>query len=209
MPSSSRSRILILLPILGIIIYSGLYYLATIYYPGGSAFDEKAMGFSWTKNYWCNLLYDRALNGQPNTAKPLALTAMAVLSLSLGLFWWLFPAYTALSHRLKLLIRIAGILAMLTGSLLFTRWEHDLIINIASFFGLIALGGTFAGLYKNGWKKLFYAGLIILPLIGLNNFCYYNPDFIHLLPIIQKITFAYFLIWIIWIQVKIFRGLAK
>ena len=121
---------------------------------------------------------------------------MLILCPSLAFFWWRFPNYTGLSKTLKWVIRLCGLLAM-TGSLfLLTKMDHDLITNAASLFGLIAMTGTFMGLYQNGWKTLFYFGLLNIVLVVVNNILYYHKELILYLPVVQKITFATFLLWV-------------
>jgi hypothetical protein len=198
-------RLWVLTPILGTASFAILYFVATFYYPGGSQFDKNSIGFSWKDNYWCNLLNDEAINGQSNSAQPIALTAMLLLCVTLAFFWLQFPKYTNLSKTYKLTIQVSGTLAMLIGLFLFTKFDHDLITNLASLFGLIATIGTFMGLFKNGWKTLFYFGVLNILLVIANNFLYYNKDLISYLPIVQKITFVTFLIWICLIDLKIYR----
>jgi hypothetical protein len=199
-------RTWLLAPIFGILGFMGLYYLATLYYPGGSQFNENSVGFSWTDNYWCNLLNDDAINGEKNAAKPIALTAMIILCSSLTLFWWKFPQYTMLDGRYKLSIRFSGTLAMCIGFLLLTEFDHDLIINLAVIFGLIATAGTFIGLYKNGWRFLFVFGLFNVLLIIANNVLYHSSTLIAYLPVVQKLTFASFLIWVCGIDIRIYSS---
>ena len=196
-----------LLPIFGTILFVVLYITATFYYPGGSQFNHHSPGFSWVHNYWCNLLDDNAINGQQNTAQPIALTAMFILCFTLAFFWWQFPKFTSLGKVYKLTIQVCGTLAMATGLLLYTKTNHDLVTNSASLFGLIATTGTIAGLYKNGWTTLFYYGLLNLLLVAVNNFLYYNKEVISFLPSIQKITFATFLVWICCITIKMYRSI--
>jgi hypothetical protein len=194
-----------LTPIIGKGLFALLYFIATLYYPGGSQIDKNSIGFSWANNYWCNLLNDKAINGQTNSAQPIALTAMFILYLTLTFFWFQFPKYTNLNKCYKWTIKICGTLAMTIGLFLFTKFDHDLITNCASFFGLIATAGTFIGIYKNGWKILFYLGLLNIILIIVNNIFYYDKNLILYLPIVQKITFATFMIWICCIDLKIYQ----
>lgn len=201
----SIKRIWLLAPTIGTLLFAVFYFIATLYYPGGSQINKNSVGFSWTNNYWCNLLNNKAINGQDNTAQSIALIALFVLCLALTLFWWQFPYYTNLSKNYKLTIQIFGTLAMLMGCFLFTELDHDLITNLASFFGFIATIGTLIGLYKNGWKILLYFGLINMLLVITNNFLYYNKGLILYLPLVQKITFATFLTWICCINLKIFN----
>jgi hypothetical protein len=183
------------LPLVGSVLFVLLYLVAAFKYPGGTSIDRNSKGFSWTQNYWCNLLNEYAINGAPNPAKPIALTAMVVLCLSLIIFWYQFPEWTGLKTPQRLVIKVSGFLSMAIGLFVFTGL-HDTVTNVAGVFGVIALTGTLIGLWKIGWKKLFYMGIFSLVLVGVNNLLYYTPGLIIYLAVVQKITFLYFLLWI-------------
>ncbi len=202
---TKTKNILVLTPIFGSIIFVLLYVVATLLYPGGSQVDKDSIGFSWTNNYWCNLLNENAINGQHNSAKPFAMTGMFILCLTLSFFWVLFPRHINIDRKLKLAIQISGIIAMTIAFFLFTNINHDLIINLSAFFGAIATVGTFVGLYKKKWFGLFAFGLFNILLVGLNNYVYYTKGLIIYLPVIQKITFATFLIWVCCIDITLYR----
>lgn len=195
-------KLSILSPSIGTGLFAILYFIATLYYPGGSQFDKNSIGFSWTNNYWCNLLNDEAINGQPNTAQPIALTAMLILCIALTSFWLQFPKHTKLDKNYQLTIQVCGTVAMTIGFFLFTKFDHDLLINVASLFGVFAIAGTLLGLRKNNWNILFYFGLFNILLVCINNLLYYNKDLIAYLPLVQKITFATFLLWTSCINIK-------
>ena len=197
--------IYVLIPIFGTVIFLVLYIIATLLYPGGSQVDKNSIGFSWINNYWCNLLNENAVNGQFNSAKPVALTGMFILCLTLTFFWFIFPKQINVGKSLKLIIQISGALAMIVAFFLFTSINHNIITNLASSFGAIATVGTFIGLYKNNWRRLFLFGLFNILLVVLNNYVYYNKDLIIYLPVVQKITFATFLLWICCIDVTLYR----
>jgi hypothetical protein len=202
----SRSKnIYILIPILGTLLFILLYFFATLLYPGGSQVNKDAVGFSWINNYWCNLLNENAINGQLNPAKPVAITGMFILCLTLAFFWFLFPKEMKVNKNLKLVIQISGALAMTIAFFLFTNINHDLVTNLASVFGLIATAGTYIGLYKARWLILFRFGLINILLVAANSYVYYTKGLIIYLPVIQKISFAVFLIWICCIDINLFR----
>lgn len=201
-----QKSIWVLTPIFGTILFVVLYIVATLFYPGGSQVDKNSIGFSWTNNYWCNLLNENAINGQHNPAKPIAMTGMFVLCLTLTFFWFLFPRHINIGKFFKLSIQISGTLAMTIAFFLFTNINHDLVTNLASVFGLIATVGTFVGLYKTKWYGLFAFGLLNILLVGLNNYVYYNKEFIIYLPIIQKISFAIFLVWVCSIDLNLYRS---
>ncbi len=188
----------------GTLLFVLLYILAAMRYPGGSQADAQAEGFSWIHNYWCNLLNEKAINGMPNPARPLALAGTFVLCVTFSCFWFLFPGYTHFGKRSRLVIQWSGTLSMLIALFIFSSY-HDTITYIASFFGLIAVAGTFIGLYKIKWYGLFAFGMINLLLVGLNNYLYYTKGMIIYLPVIQKVTFVTFLLWICWIDVELYR----
>ncbi|MGN7783525.1 hypothetical protein ACTJIJ_03325 [Niabella sp. 22666] len=204
-PINKSQRLLLLAPVAGVIIFALLYFIATLLYPGGSQFDKNAVGFSWRHNYWCNLLNEYAINGNPNPAKPVAISGMLVLCVTLALFWFLFPGHINVGKRLQLLIQVSGAIAMAIAFFLFWDINHDLVINLASFFGLIATIGTFIGLYKAKWYGLFVFGLFNVVLVGLNNYFYYTDELIIYLPVIQKISFAAFLLWLCGICIQLYR----
>jgi hypothetical protein len=201
----SRNSLMVLLPIFGTVLFLIIYFIATCYYPGGSQIDKHSIGFSWINNYWCNLLNETAINGIQNPAKPIALIGMIILCITMTLFWFQLPRQLKLNRKLKLIIRISGAISMTLTFLLFTPINHDLVTNLASIFGLIATVGTFAGLYKKKWSGLFTFGLLNVLLVGLNNYIYYTKGLIVYLPVIQKITFGTFLLWICAISLNLFR----
>lgn len=174
--------------------------ISTFYYPGGSQIDTGSKGFSWTDNYWCNLLDDEALNGELNGAKPIAIAAMIELCLILAVFWYKFPVSIATNGWIKQVVRYSGLLAMLMGSLLGVL-DHDLITNVASFFGVIAVVGAIYMLGKQKWRILFWLGIVSVLLVGVNNLFYYTDRLLKYLPVVQKLTFAIVLLWI-WLITK-------
>lgn len=194
-----------MLPVGGTILFAALYFLAACFYPGGSQADANTRGFSWVNNYWCNLLNEKAINGQPNSARPVALLAMIVLSVALSAFWLLFAANSRIGKMLRYIIGVSGVLSMVIGFFLFTATDHDMVTNLASAFGLVAVIGTLAGLYTMKCRGLFVYGLINLVLVAANNYVYYNKELLLYLPVVQKITFAAFLIWVSLISLHLYR----
>jgi hypothetical protein len=194
----------ILTPVIGSILFIILYIIAAFLYPGGSGTDKTTIGYSWTDNYWCNLLNEKAINGQINEARPIAITAMIILGTTLSTFWILFPALTQLKKYHRLLIQIAGTVGMIASFLLLTRIDHDIAINTSSAFGLIAMLGTMIALYQLKWKGLFSLGVFDLLLIALNNYLYHTEQMMYL-PIIQKITFLSFIIWFCLITLNLYH----
>jgi hypothetical protein len=194
----------LLLPIGGMLAFAALYYVSTLLYPGGSQIDTNAAGFSWMNNYWCNLLNEKAINGAVNPAKPVALMAIIILTISLSMFAFQFAELVELAKSKKLLLLFSVTISLLLSLLLATNFSHDLVTNLATFFSLIAIGIIFTGLYNKRWNFLLIYGLLNVFLVGVNNYFYYSPTLIADLPVIQKISFASFLIWIGCISFKLY-----
>jgi hypothetical protein len=201
-------NIWVLTPLFGALLFICLYFAATLFYPGGSQVDKKSEGFSWVNNYWCNLLNENAIDGRHNAAKPIAMAAMFVLCLTLAIFWYIFPKHADLKKSVQITIQISGALAMTIGMFLFTDL-HDTIVNIASLCGIVATVGTFIGLRKLKWPKLFWLGIFNLALVALNNILYYGGGLKLYLPVVQKITFLFFLLWICFITINLYRRQIK
>lgn len=193
----------LLIPAAGIIIFIISYIVAAFLYPGGSDANHTARGFSWTHNYWCNLMADQAINGEPNAAKPVAIFAMVDLCITLIIFWYQVPLFFHKS-RINKLIRICGIASMLCPPFLFTGY-HDTVINLAASFGCLAMLLLLNRLYTYRMRSLLFQGFICILLVIINNYFYYSSRLIYLLAIVQKITFLFFLLWFFQLSVQLYR----
>lgn len=155
-------------------------------------------------NYWCDLLETHAENGQPNRARKTAIAGMAVLCVSIGIFWYFAPRLFSFKPFFKKLIQVTGILSM--SVLVFLQADfHDIIINIAGASGVVALTGTLAGLYKNSSYILFVWGVLCVFLLLVNNYIYYTGHWLYYLAFIQKISFLAFLCWFSLISIQVFK----
>lgn len=203
MKSQRSNTGLLLLPVIGICLFVILYFIAAALYPGGSEVNRLAKGFSWKHNYWCDLLETHAENGEQNTARPMAIIATAVLSISIAAFWYFVPRLFSFKTFLKKIIQYAGIMSM--GMLVFLQADfHDTVINTSGVLGIVAITLTLVGLYKNHSYSLFLLGLFCLFLFFLNNYIYYSKNGIGYLAIIQKISFFLFLLWFFILTIQLF-----
>jgi len=200
---NNKQNFFLLTPLFGILIFIFLYFVATLYYPGGSNVDKTTPGFDWLNNYWCDLTGQLAKNGEINSARPIALIAMLILCSSLWVFWYYLPRLFS-ANKFNSIIRYTGITSMTVAIFLFTSL-HDVVINIAGTFGIAALTGVFIGLYKNKLTKLFGFGVLCLGLMLFNYFIYQTNFLIPLLPLIQKTTFFLFLLWICLLDVYLYK----
>lgn len=144
------------------------------------------------------------MNGQINPARTYAITAMVILCVSLIFFFVQFAQKFAQNRFWKLVIKIFGILTMSFAILIFTKY-HDLMTTISSVFGVFVVIGIIYEVYRSNLNLFKIGGIICLILLVLNNYIYYTGNGIDYLPLIQKITFAIVLIWIIGLNYKLTR----
>lgn len=195
-----------LAPLAGSFIFIVLYIIAATLYPGGSQEDERSNGFSWQHNYWCNLLSLIAINGEYNQGRPVAIAAMITLVIALLGFWMIAARLLPFSKYARNVIQFSGLLSIAFLPFLSTSL-HDIVINSSGFFGLVAMIGIYIGIYRKRWYRLFLVGLLNLLLIGINNYLYYSDASLYFLPLVQKITFLSIIIWICFVDVKLYLRL--
>lgn len=193
------------LPIVGGMVFCALFLAAAHAYPGGSNADNQAVGFNWYANYWCDLLGATAKNGRENKGQPLALSAMLVLCAALACFWLVVPDLFNSTPGLKKSIRIAGFISAFSSFFIFTNW-HDSIINLSSLAGVWAALLLLRGLFLAKYRVFFYTGLGIIAVVLANLFIYYSKVGLAYLPIIQKVSFMYVLVWVMAICVVLIKN---
>lgn len=203
-PKNTYRNFIGLLPTIGILIFVGLYIYSSLLYPGGSQADLNAVGFDWMNNYWCHLMNEQGMNGQTNPARPIAITAMIILCLSLLLFFIQFSRKFAKSRFWKITIQLFGIISMLFAIFIFTK-QHDLMTTLSSIFGVFLVIGIIWEVYKSKMTIFKWRGIVCIFLLVLNNYIYYSEQRIEYLPVIQKITFVVVLVWIIGMNYSLTR----
>lgn len=182
-------------PLLGILVFAVLYGYATTLYPGGNQADLHAPGFDWQHNYWCDLLSVWADNGQPNPARPVAVSAMLILGAALAFFWYRLAGHLRTGRHWRQTVRVSGIGSMVATGLLLTPL-HDTALIVSGGFSLVALAATLVFLHQYRHTRLFLIGLFCMLLLVANNAIYWTKTGLAWLPMLQKVTFLVFLCWI-------------
>lgn len=191
-------------PTICIFIFLVLYVYSSTLYPGGSQADLSNPGFDWVHNYWSDLMNETGRNEQPNPAEPYAIAAMVLLCIGLMIFFIQFAARFS-DHRIwRYIIQIAGTLTMICAILTFTEY-HAIMIAFSSFFGLFLLIGLIREIYKSDMTLMKAGGVLCVLLLILNNYIYFSRNFVEILPLLQKITFAIVLIWIIGLNIELVK----
>ena len=185
---------IVAIPIIGMSLFLIFYTIAAILYPGGSYKNPTSTGFNFSHNYLCDLLDAQAINGEINMASTPSRIAFGILCVTMIYIWYQLPKLfgnNAFNHQV---IRITGILSMLIALFLASQ-THDIIVYAAGIMGFTASIATFIELYKQRILDLLSMGILSLVLIILNYSIYASGYFISALPIIQKVTFAFCILW--------------
>ncbi len=193
-----------LLPSLGILVFIVLYIYAASVYPGGSPIDPNSIGFDWFENLWCNLMREKAINGQVNPAQRVSLVALVLLASSMILFFVLFAIYFEKRLIWKRIIIVTGVISMVSSVFVFTSY-HDIMTSILSLSGLIGISSILRALHKNKMTFFIVFGVICIILIALNNLFYYNTAFNDYLAVIQQINFILVLSWTVGLNLKMLK----
>ena len=197
---------MLLLPILGIVVFIGLYIIAALTYPGGSAIYPGHTGFNFWNNYLCDLLDEYALNGELNTARFYARMALTSLCTSLLLLWFYLPKLFNKASVNLTIMWISGLVSLLTVFFLAAQ-THDIIVRISGVFGAISfITGTFE-LYRAGYYKLSFLGILSLFIFLVNYYIYETGIYIWALPSNQKVTFVVCLSWFLSLNLQLFKKL--
>jgi hypothetical protein len=183
------------LPVVGIAVALCLFVVAASRYPGGTMGSAGTVGFSWTHNFLSSLFQPRALNGAPNPARPVAISAMLVLCASLGMVFYRIST-KARSRAHRKVIEIGGIGAAVYGFFIATPM-HNLMISIGLLFSLTALVATTYMLYKERRWLLFGWGTLCLALLLLSAVMYYGNALYGVLPVVQKVSLASCVGWLL------------
>jgi hypothetical protein len=183
------------LPLIGIVISVCLFFVAATYYPGGTTDSASSVGYDWAHNFISSLFAANALNGAANPARLVAIPAMLVLCVSIAaLFKSISNKSASKIHRKT--IEISGIGSTVYAFLVVTPM-HDLMVNIALPFALIAQLATLHLLYVMRRSLLFFAGSVCILLLLLSAAMYYGNVFFGLLPVVQKASLVACLGWLV------------
>ena len=182
-------------PAAGVISFVALYALEAALYPCGSYDDRHQSGFSLLRNYFCDLLHPKALNGEPNPGRRFGLVAMAVIVATLALFWQSVVRLYPRQRAHVLVTRVSGSISAMATLLLLTPL-HDSAVEIGGGFGLVAFFSALSALPRAEHGFLFLGGLVAAAVSSACFFIWRTGMGLPLLAGLQKLAFALFLAWV-------------
>lgn len=192
------------LPILGILAALILYLYSASLYSAATSLDLAHGGYHHLQNYWCDLLVPVTYTGQPNPGRGWGLAATGSLVATLFFFWFSVTTLFLEYALLALFIRIAGAIAVIAGSLIFTPL-HNFVITVAAPLGFLAVIATCVGLARKQHWPILALGIIA---VGIAIFDYALWKFALLKPhqpLIQKLAFALIFTWVLAAALKALR----
>jgi hypothetical protein len=183
--------------------------LAALVYPGGSWTSIEASGFSIVRNFWCDLLRSRAINGADNgTGKLLASVAFAALGVGLWPYWWV--AASVLGGWRRRAVGFMGTLsaASLAAMAFLPSDQHPAVHGIVALAGGL-LGMASASVCVASWlpgeprlSARRVSGALALGLACINAALYVyvaygGGDETIAQPLVQKLATAALLTWML------------
>jgi len=94
------------------------------------------------------------------------------------------------------MVQFGGIGGMLSAIALII---YHPILMLCGILGTICLLGVFLELKRLQWKGILFFGMGIFILGLVNYFIYYTKIGLVALPLLQKISFMLFFVWILWL----------
>jgi len=186
-------------PIVGMGIYLLLFLIAANNYPGGSINVQTMQGYSFLHNFLCDVMDPITKGGVYNPARGLAIVSHVVLSLTMIFFFYLLPEIFNHKNRNFHFVRFFGMFTMSLFVFMYTSY-HDLIVTLTGIFGTIALIPFFIELrgYPNKLMKVLAYGCFALSIVVF--FSFETKIGFYYLPFLQKITFLFDAVWVIWVS---------
>lgn len=200
-------RLLSLTPLIFLAAFIILLIFAALNYPGGNRFDREATSFSIVYNFYSDLFHRGAYNATPNTARQLAFYSLAALGLSFVSVWLLLSNCFIFKGNDRLIANIFGLLLVLQ-LCLFSKF-HDLALWTMVAVGLPTALWLITRLYRHKKDSAAFSTVLLLSLCLLNFLVWAADELGPVLPVIQKITFLTYCLWVVHFTCEIHLYITK
>lgn len=181
-------------PTFGAGVAIAMFGVAAGRYPGGTHLDAHTVGYRWAENFLCSLFWPQALNGEANDGRPLAVGALVLLCVSLGVLFFLIARSTS-SRRHRTAIEIGGI-GTAAYSMFVATPIHDLVVTVGLGFGLVAFVSLVHLMWRERRVVLVLWGATVLVIDVVSAVIYYGDVGYDWLPLVQKVGIAVGLGWL-------------
>ena len=176
--------------------------MAMARYPGGHELDPTSTGHNFWRNYLCDLLEVRAINGSPNAALSLARFGLGAFLGVIGPLWLLLATLLeehSWQRRWLICLGFVSLVAMPGIAMRMTDWGHALVIVVAfgPALGALVLGVQGLGARFGRTTNVLGIGMLCC---AFATFALYSHQ-LHtgvatgILPIVQRLTMIALLLW--------------
>jgi hypothetical protein len=183
------------LPSLGVLAAIATMVAATWRYPGGTQSTADTVGFRWSENFVCELFDAQAQNGAENAARPLGITGLLLLCVSLAVVFFAISRSTT-SRRHRSAIEIGGIGAAVYAMFVPTP-IHNVVIAVGGVFSFVAFVAIGHLMWLEQRHTLLWCGACLVALQAINSIVYYGNVGYAWLPVLQKMGIALGLGWLL------------
>lgn len=212
-------RLLTTLLLGGTATYALFWVVAMWAYPGGTWLNPGASGHDFWANFLCDLLHERALNGERNYLGSRAMLAsMLVLVFVIGVHWWVLPLLFDDRPRLGWAVRMLGVISSLASAgvplLPSDRFGalHSVVVVTAAVPGLAACVFGVAGvaLGESGFRPLTWVGVSMGIAAGAATALYVRTQWFAApltvaVPATQKLALILVLAWLVIVALRVRR----
>lgn len=175
----------------GLLVSAALLTFAAAGYPGG---------YDWLQQSISSLFQPVAANGEPNSARLPAATAVVAFCASMALVFQAI-ANRCPTRRLAKIVQISGVGSMVYAAFAVTPM-HDLMVNVALVFYLVAVVAIGFRLWTERRFGMVVAGCGCLAVKLASATVYYGQLLEDWLPLLQKLSLVLWTAWLLWL----FRG---
>ena len=198
----TRRLLLAVFSALAVVAFVVLEVVAMDGYPGGTWTDAHTQGYSFSKNFFCDLTSPVALCGSPNPSVPYARVAMVALALGLLPF---FASVSELAGSRRRAVVGAGLLGALGAATIpflptsLVGEVHGVVSIVSGGLGMLAAAMVIRGAFdRKAWlvavlgALAFLAGGVVAALYLL---VLTTRAEVTSLPLAQKVAAALLLAW--------------
>ncbi|MEP2448469.1 MAG: hypothetical protein ABJI69_14645 [Balneola sp.] len=182
--------------LIGVMVGTLLLILSTIYYPGGNYENVNSEGYDWANNYISNLLRPFAVNGEENTARPIAVFGILLLTASFGFFFVNFARKIKIRSA-SLVIKYLGLLATTFGFVTVIPSMHDIMVTLSSILTLLIFFYITVIVIKSKLTMMKIMSIVFLLTFYFGAYMYFSRFQLEFMPVMQKIIFVMKIAWVL------------
>lgn len=185
--------------LIGIVLSVLCLIAASLRYPGGSPKDSRSVGFQWTENYISDMLDYKAVNGEDNTVRPLAVTGVLLMGLSTGLAFVRFARKTGVK-KYSLVIRYGGLLMIFMTALGAIPAMHDVSVSLNIILNLLVFFYVMVVLLRSPFPVFKALSVVFLASFYGASYMFGTKTGLEYMPLVQKVTHVIQIVWILGLE---------